>query len=106
MELDEIKIGCLSLLTSGTLSALVITYIANGGPCMVYWTMDEYTWAWWFLQWPVIFLYQVSVYFYNGNCTCSTQHVFENSMYLPTVQGSKVLVQDSHWYLTEMYNIG
>uniref|UniRef100_A0A8D8U009 Probable Delta(7)-sterol 5(6)-desaturase n=1 Tax=Cacopsylla melanoneura TaxID=428564 RepID=A0A8D8U009_9HEMI len=58
LELDEIKVGCLSLLSSNTLSALVVTYIVNGGPCTVYWTMDEYSWLWWFLQWPVIFIYQ------------------------------------------------
>jgi hypothetical protein len=59
LERHEILLGSLSLMFTSTLSALLTCYLSNGGWSTVYYEFDEYTWIWWFLQWPVIFIYQV-----------------------------------------------
>ncbi|KDR17319.1 delta(7)-sterol 5(6)-desaturase erg32-like [Zootermopsis nevadensis] len=58
LERHEIILGSLSLLISNTVTAIIACYINNGGWCTVYYKFDEYTWIWWFLQFPVIFIYQ------------------------------------------------
>ncbi|KAJ1521425.1 hypothetical protein ONE63_003097 [Megalurothrips usitatus] len=58
LELHEIKVGSLSLLVTGSFSALLACYISNGGWSSVYYKWDDYGAAWFFLQLPVIFLYQ------------------------------------------------
>ncbi|XP_022123318.1 delta(7)-sterol 5(6)-desaturase erg32 [Pieris rapae] len=57
LERHEIKVGVISLFVTGSFSAFLATYIANGNPSTVYFQFDEYGWAWLFLQFPVIFLY-------------------------------------------------
>ncbi|XP_054268752.1 uncharacterized protein LOC128990419 isoform X2 [Macrosteles quadrilineatus] len=58
LERHEILFGSLSLLCVDTVTSVFATYIKNGGWSMVYYQFDEYTWMWYFLQWPVIFIYQ------------------------------------------------
>nr|CAD7201735.1 unnamed protein product [Timema douglasi] len=58
LERNEIILGSLSLLVTNTVSALTACYISNGGWSYVYHDFSEYSWAWWFLQWAVIFVYQ------------------------------------------------
>jgi lathosterol oxidase len=59
-ERHEILYGSMSLITVNTVTSLFATYIKNGGWSTVYYRFDEYSWTWYFLQWPVIFIYQVS----------------------------------------------
>ncbi|KAE8744546.1 hypothetical protein FOCC_FOCC008785 [Frankliniella occidentalis] len=58
LELHEIKVGSLSLLVTGTFSSILACWIANGGWSSVYYEWDAYGAAWFFLQVPVIFIYQ------------------------------------------------
>jgi hypothetical protein len=62
LERHEILLGSLSLLVTNFVTAVITCYISNGGWCMTYYLFNEYTWAWWFLQWPIIFIYQVRRY--------------------------------------------
>ncbi|XP_033225909.1 lathosterol oxidase-like [Belonocnema kinseyi] len=57
LERHEIIVGSFSLLLTSTLSACLACYIYNGGPSKVYYSFFDYGWYWWFLQWPVVFLY-------------------------------------------------
>ncbi|CAK1599152.1 unnamed protein product [Parnassius mnemosyne] len=57
LERHEIMVGTISLLIVGSFSAFLACYIYNGNPCTVYFQFDEYGWTWFFLQYPVIFLY-------------------------------------------------
>ncbi|CAH0725407.1 unnamed protein product, partial [Brenthis ino] len=56
-ELDEIKHGSIALLVAGSVSAFIACYIFNENPSSVYFQFDEYGWLWFFLQFPVIFIY-------------------------------------------------
>jgi len=58
LERHEIMLGSLSLIFTSAISALLTCYLSNGGWSTVYYEFGEYTWIWWFLQWPVIFIYQ------------------------------------------------
>lgn len=58
LERHEILIGSLSLLVTNTFSGIVSCYIANGGYSTIYYKLDEYGWLWYFLQWPVIYIYE------------------------------------------------
>ncbi|XP_077295500.1 lathosterol oxidase-like [Arctopsyche grandis] len=58
LEMHEIMVGSLALLITGTYSATLACYIYNGNPSTIYYRFDEYGWAWFFLQFAVIFLYQ------------------------------------------------
>jgi len=58
LELHEIMVGTFALFVTGTYSATLACYIYNGNPCTIYYQMDQYGWAWFFLQFPVIFVYQ------------------------------------------------
>ncbi|KAK3922518.1 putative Delta(7)-sterol 5(6)-desaturase [Frankliniella fusca] len=58
LELHEIKLGSLSLLCTGSFSSVLACWIYNGGWSSVYYDWDAYGAAWFFLQVPVIFLYQ------------------------------------------------
>jgi hypothetical protein len=62
LERHEILLGSLSLLVTSFISAVITCYVRNGGWSTIYYEFDEYTWIWWFLQWPVIFIYQVRNY--------------------------------------------
>ncbi|KAL0833089.1 hypothetical protein ABMA28_001199 [Loxostege sticticalis] len=57
LERHEIMVGTCSLLLVGSFSAFLATYIYNGNPSTVYYQFDEYGWTWFFLQFPVIFIY-------------------------------------------------
>ncbi|XP_059047780.1 uncharacterized protein LOC131843181 [Achroia grisella] len=57
LERHEIFVGTSSLLITGSFSAALATYIYNGNPSTVYYQFDEYGWLWFFLQFPVIFIY-------------------------------------------------
>ncbi|CAB3260753.1 unnamed protein product [Arctia plantaginis] len=57
LERHEIMVGTLSLIITGSFSAFLACYIFNGNPSTVYFQFDEYGWWWFFLQFPVIFLY-------------------------------------------------
>ncbi|KAG6461005.1 delta(7)-sterol 5(6)-desaturase erg32 [Manduca sexta] len=57
LERHEIMVGTLSLLITGSFSAFLACYILNGNPSTVYYQFDEYGWLWFFLQFPLIFIY-------------------------------------------------
>ncbi|KAF9410056.1 hypothetical protein HW555_010750 [Spodoptera exigua] len=57
LERHEVMVGTISLLIVGSFSAFLACYIYNGNPSTVYFQFDEYGWLWFFLQFPVIFLY-------------------------------------------------
>lgn len=59
LELHEIMVGTFALFITGTYSATLACYIYNGNPCTIYYQVDQYGWAWFFLQFAVIFVYQV-----------------------------------------------
>ncbi|XP_028174824.1 uncharacterized protein LOC114363335 [Ostrinia furnacalis] len=61
LERHEIMVGTFSLLIVGSFSAFLATYIYNGNPSTVYYQFDEYGWWWFFLQFPVVFIYSVSI---------------------------------------------
>ena len=52
-------IGLFSLTIGNVLSAAVACWILNGGYTTMYYGMGDKGYLWWFLQWPVIFIYQV-----------------------------------------------
>ncbi|KAL3276408.1 hypothetical protein HHI36_011792 [Cryptolaemus montrouzieri] len=58
LEKHEIIFGSVTLFLNGTLSSLLACYIYNGGPCSVYYDIQEYGWPWFILQFVVIFVYQ------------------------------------------------
>ena len=60
LERHEITLGSLTLFMNASISALLACYISNGGYSTVYYDIADYGWLWYFLQWPVIFIYQVS----------------------------------------------
>ncbi|XP_063227314.1 lathosterol oxidase-like [Bacillus rossius redtenbacheri] len=58
LERHEIVFGCTSLAFTSTLSGAVACWVSNGGWSTVYYEFGEFSWTWWFAQWPVIFVYQ------------------------------------------------
>ncbi|KAJ8866408.1 hypothetical protein PR048_032251 [Dryococelus australis] len=58
LERHEILCGSFSLMLTSSFSGVVACWISNGGWSTVYYEFGEYSWAWWFAQWPVIFIYQ------------------------------------------------
>lgn len=61
MERLEIIIGTCSLSIVSTITGIIAWYAANDGRYLkVYYQPDEYGWIWFFLQIPVVFVYQVS----------------------------------------------
>ncbi|XP_013184546.1 lathosterol oxidase [Amyelois transitella] len=57
LERHEIMMSVIALFVTGTFSAFLATYIFNGNPSTVYYQFDEFGWWWFFLQFPVIFIY-------------------------------------------------
>jgi len=58
LEIHEMAIGLFSLTIGNVISALVACWILNGGYTTMYYGMGDKGYLWWFLQWPVIFIYQ------------------------------------------------
>lgn len=61
LERHEIMIGTMSLFIVGSFSAFLACYIINDNPSSVYYQFDEYGWLWFFLQFPIVFIYSVSI---------------------------------------------
>lgn len=59
LVLDQIKWGCIGLMVTNAMTAVVATHVSCGGYSRVYVEMDRYPLWWWLLQWPVIFFQQV-----------------------------------------------
>lgn len=56
----EIAVGCVSLFCLSSVTGIVSWYSLNGGTLLtVYYRCNEYGWLWFFLQVPIVFMYQV-----------------------------------------------
>jgi hypothetical protein len=55
-------VGLFSLTIGSAISSLISSWIINGGWTTIYYGFREWGVAWWFLQWPVIFCYQVKIH--------------------------------------------
>ena len=60
-KIHEIVIGLFSLTIGNFLSAALACWIQNGGYSTMYYGMGDKGYLWWFLQWPVIFIYQACI---------------------------------------------
>ena len=60
LEMHEIKIGSISLFLGSIISGVFSCYVSNGGWTTLYYDISEYGWVWFFLQFPLIFIWQVS----------------------------------------------
>ncbi|XP_048517537.1 delta(7)-sterol 5(6)-desaturase erg32 [Dendroctonus ponderosae] len=58
LEKNEIFWGSTTLFMNATISSILSCYIYNGGYSSVYYNFSEFGWLWFFLQFPIIFLYQ------------------------------------------------
>ncbi|KAG8263012.1 hypothetical protein J6590_041783 [Homalodisca vitripennis] len=58
LERHEIMYGSVSLIAANTFTSILACYIANGGYSTLYYKYDQFSWLWYFCQWPVIFCYQ------------------------------------------------
>lgn len=58
LERHEILLGSFSLLLGSTISAVIACYVMNGGSTTIYYDVHEYGWLWYFLSWPVVFVWQ------------------------------------------------
>lgn len=58
LERHEILLGSFSLLLGSTMSAIIACYIMNGGWTTIYYNVNDYGWLWYFLSWPVVFVWQ------------------------------------------------
>lgn len=90
LERHEILLGSLSILITSTLTSMLTCYLSNGGWSTVYYTFDEYSWIWWFLQWPVIFIYQVR------NCNKGDKNKLAIQMQTPSRPGVTMKTSISH----------
>lgn len=60
LEIHELIFGTLSLFVCSSVTGCIAWYAANDGRYMtIYYEPDEYGWLWFFLQIPVVFVYQV-----------------------------------------------
>lgn len=60
LERHEIITGSLSLAVVSILTGTITWYAANDGHYLtVYYRIDDYGWIWFFLQIPIVFIYQV-----------------------------------------------
>ncbi|GBP79318.1 Delta(7)-sterol 5(6)-desaturase erg32 [Eumeta japonica] len=57
LERHEIIIGSISLFFASSFSAFLACYFYNENPSTLYYQFDEYGWIWFFLQFPVMFVY-------------------------------------------------
>ncbi|KAG5868116.1 hypothetical protein JTB14_015378 [Gonioctena quinquepunctata] len=60
LERHEIMLGSLTLFVTATIGAILACYVANGGYSRVYYHIEDYGWLWFFLQFPVVYIYMVS----------------------------------------------
>lgn len=61
VERHEILLGSFSLFVVSVLTGSISWYAANDGKLLtIYYRADEYGWIWFFLQIPIVFIYQVS----------------------------------------------
>lgn len=61
LEREEIIIGSCSLFVVSFITGVIAWYAANDGRYLkIYYQPDEYGWIWFFLQIPIVFVYQVS----------------------------------------------
>lgn len=58
LELHEIKLGSLSLFVGSIISGVTSCYISNGGWTAIYYDVSDFGWVWFFLQLPVVFIWQ------------------------------------------------
>lgn len=58
LERHEILLGGFSLLLGSIVSGFLSCYISNGGWTRIYYDISEYGWLWYFLQFPVTFIWQ------------------------------------------------
>lgn len=80
MERHEIITGSLSLGVVSILTGTITWYAANDGTYLtVYYRIEDYGWIWFFLQIPIVFIYQVclrmhgiSAWNKNGKFFCRT----------------------------------
>lgn len=62
LELHEIIFGSISLMVVSVITGFISWYAANDGRYLkVYYRADEFGWIWFFLQIPLVFMYQVSL---------------------------------------------
>lgn len=62
VEKHEILFGSMSLFVVSVLSGFISWYAANDGKYLtIYYQADEYGWLWFFLQIPVVFIFQVNI---------------------------------------------
>lgn len=60
LERHEIITGSLSLAAVSILTGTITWYAANDGHYLtVYYRVEDYGWVWFFLQIPIVFIYQV-----------------------------------------------
>lgn len=73
LERHEIITGSLSLAVVSMLTGTITWYAANDGTYLtVYYRVDDYGWIWFFLQIPIVFIYQV--------CPCQTIKILINNI--------------------------
>ena len=60
VHLHEIVVGWFALNMGSFISTCMACWVVNDGWSMVYYDSSEYGYAWIILQFPVIFIYQVS----------------------------------------------
>lgn len=64
LERYEILLGSFSLFVVSVLTGFISWYAANDGKYLtIYYRADEYGWIWFFLQIPIVFIYQACVLF-------------------------------------------
>lgn len=58
----EVIFGSMCLFVVSAVTGILSWYVANNGKYVkVYYQADEYGWAWFFLQVPIVFVYQVGL---------------------------------------------
>ena len=60
LELHEMVVGAFSLAIGSFISASMACWVMNDGYSKIYFDPAEHGYAWFFLQFPVIFIWQVN----------------------------------------------
>lgn len=62
LEMHEIILGTISLFCNSFVTGTIAWYAVNNGKYLtIYYEAGEYGWWWFFLQIPVVFIYQVKL---------------------------------------------